>query len=284
MWDTEIEIIHKNYSTLESFLDYSQQDHPNDGPDSSRSSLLVRPHFTLTRSKDEAYDLIRKGNPAGLERMLKILEALESNISLPATHDEFLSSVDGCAPNVEAYIQGIPEDMFVISQIEDEMPPSSLVVQLELTVSAMFSPTQIEYAGAILFAAAQALQMQGCAVQFILTYAMKDRGLAHITTIPLPRNTDLDTQSFLLTHPAMLRILMFSAWEHEPKDIRNRMGFWNGGGYGTPWPACPLQEGCDVKFNLQRLCLAILRGGTSIEFCQSLLLQLIETKFGMSQK
>jgi hypothetical protein len=62
----------------------------------------------------------------------------------------------------------------------------------------------------------------------------------YLFTCPIKRAgeaMDEDTMAFAMTHPSVLRRLLFGLQEGHPEDVRQKCGF-NGGGYGRP---------CNVK-------------------------------------
>ena len=199
---------------------------------------------------------------------------------MPTTHDIFLSSVEGCAPNVEAFIQGQPEDMFVISQIETEAPPSFLSVQFELAYNCSVTETQAMWTGATVFAAMEALRTQGCSVSILISHTVSRDNDKWQMTAPLPSNIDLDSLSFMFTHPAMLRILTFSAMEHEPKQVRDKFGFHNQGSYSMP--SRKKAPTADVMIEMEYLArsLQAYSEESYLKTAQILLDRLVQSRFG----
>lgn len=263
----------RQFGTLKDFVDYSEKDLPTDLSDSMKASCRGDASFQGVKTKSEAFRILRNGYPDGRDRMKKVLEALNASIRLPAMYDEFFSSVEGCAPNVEAYIQGIPEDMFVISQIEADCPPSTLNLQFEMTFNCYVRKETAEIAGAVVFAAMEALKMQGCAVTAFLTHTSQSGNHMWQSSIPLPNNLDLDTLAFIFGHPAMLRVLTFSVMEHEQEKIRNIMTFHNRGGYGQA--ALLKNPQADIQLNMAQIC----DNCYTIEQAQKAFQKLVETKF-----
>jgi hypothetical protein len=128
--------------------------------------------------------------------------------------------------------------MFFLSPVEKDAPPSFLHLQVEGSFSCCITATQATWAGATLFAACEALHAQGCAVQILLTNTASNCHGRHDNIwqyqVPIPINLDIDTMSFLMTHPSIHRIITFSIMEHESEEIRNLFGFHDRGGYGYP--------------------------------------------------
>lgn len=264
-----------NFDSLSEWTEYSHADRATDDPASHRRSCQAQKGFAGVSTKEEAYTLLRKGWPEGLARMRSVLAALQNGIQLPTMHDHFENAVSGCAPNVEAYIQGIPEDMFVISQIEADAPPSILTVQFELAYNASITIEQANLGGAVVFAAMEALRMQGCAVTALMTHTVKNRHTDSTwqASCPIPNNLDLDTLSFVFSHPAMLRVLMFSIMEHEPAHIRAEYEFDISGGYSF---AHNLRHpSADQMITMNQIC----QHTYTMEQAQRVFQKLVESKF-----
>lgn len=276
-------IIQHHFSNLNDWINYSEQDLTADEPDSNRQSCCVKPGWQGVKTKREAYDLFWNGHPAGLAQMKRILEGIESGIQLPSYVDVFENDVAGCAPDINSYLQGIPEDMFVISQIPMEAPPEQLTVQLEMCMSGGFDTKTTAMAGAILFAAAQALRMQGCNVHFLLCYTFQMKDYKVQFSVDVPNHLDLDTLAFLFTHPACFRVIVFSMMEHEPHEIRRIFNAYTNGGYG--YPGHEKIERSDVMLTLQKFCIELRNEfdtPENIPAMQTKVRQLIDSKFQMN--
>lgn len=206
----------------------------------SNSSVQGTPAFTGTKSREEAFYQFSFGHAPGRELMQKLLAELTASIQLPSIQYEFQSALEGCAPNVEAFLLGQPDDMFEIVPIECDAPPSVLNVQLEMCFSCLHSEEVAALSGAIVYAAMEGLRLQGCAVAMSICYTVRDfnrSDKAWQLSFPINSNTDIDTVSFILTHPSMLRRIIFAAMEQEDTSIRNIFGFNAEGysvGYGHP--------------------------------------------------
>ena len=56
----------------------------------------------------------------------------------------------------------------------------------------------------------------------------------HIPVVHPGGFLDIDMAAFCVAHPSFLRRLIFALNEHEAVDLRRKMGFCAGGGYGKP--------------------------------------------------
>lgn len=269
----------RQFGSISDWLGYAES--PCETPDSQRSTIHnVNMKSSLTDSNEEAFKLLRKGWPEGKEKMLSILNTIRNSIRLDCITHEFFPSVEGSAPNIEAYIQGIPEDMFHMEEIQVNAPPTFIQLQVDCGFPHNVTAEQMIWAGATLFASMEALRTQGCAVNLLLTHSVASSrsDAQYQTSVPVSNNIDIDTLSFLLTHPSTLRRIVFCIREHEPEDIRRRMGFYRGGGYGMT---------TTIKNPNSNICLSLAglayRFSSSPEFnlttAQTILKNLIDTKY-----
>lgn len=274
-----------NFQSLSAWID--KADRNSSQPGMSNSSENPRLGFAGVSTKEEAFKLFRHGHPEGCQRMKEVLEGLQSSITLPTMYDVFENDVQGCAPNVEAFIQGIPEDMFVISQIESNAPPSTLTVQFELCYAARITPEQATLGGAVVFAAMEALRMQGCNVTCLMSHTSANeiyrQGDIWQATAPIPNSLDMDSLAFIFTHPAMLRVIMFSMMEAEPREVRERQSFYAGAAYG--YPTTHKNPDADVMIEMAKICNQIhsAYGTPPLESARLLLRELVRTRFGTLQ-
>lgn len=277
--------IFRNFKSLSEWISYAETDLPTDGNMFTRTSATPDISFAGVSTKEKAFEYFLMGYPDGLQRMREIVDALQRNIIMPTMTDHFECDVQGCAPNVEAYIQGMPEDMFVISQIQEDAPPSMLTVQLELCFSAYITPLQAMWAGATIFAAVEALRVQGCAITLLMTHTVR----SHFTnstwqsSAPIPSNIDMDSLSFLITHPSVLRVITFCNMEHELPPIREEFGFHSKGSYSGPHAIkSPL---ADVLIEMRYITqdLTAPTPDALLPQAQALLNRMIETKFGYTK-
>lgn len=229
----------RQFQTLKDWIEYAESpcalsDHQRASHDTARINFFESTNFLA------AIKLFRQGWPEGREKLQSILDALQSRISLPSMVAEFEASVDGCAPHVEAFLQGMPENMFHLHEVEQDTSPTHLTVQIEMSANCYIEPSQILWAGSVVFATVQALRLQGCSTTLLLSHTVSDMARGgysgndeYQTIVTLPPNLDNDTAAFLFTHPSTLRRIVFSIREHETPDIIRQFGFCEGCGYGA---------------------------------------------------
>lgn len=227
----------RSFPDICAWVNYAEHDHPTTGPDSERSSKKVfSPSWNQVTSFEEAFDTLRKGWPQGLERMKKVMDCVRNIIKIETPVYEFHDDIEGMAPNVEAYLQGAPEDMYMMEPIRHDAAPTFVQAQIELCVSSYITADQMTWTGAVLFAAIEGLRMQGCQVEMLMSFSVKSMYTDNLwmACIPVPYSLDMDTLAFLFTHPACLRTIGFATMEHESKEVRQNMRFQLGSGYGRP--------------------------------------------------
>lgn len=271
----------RQFGSLTDWINYSEIDQLTDDSEQfNRSSISGSSNFTGTKDKAEAFKLFHTGYPEGLQKMKQVLDCVRNLIRLKSPQYEFAEAVDGSSPNIEAFLQGQPEDMFFLSPVELEAPPTVLTVQFEMAYAAQITTTQAIWAGATVFAAMEALRAQGCAVQPILTHTVTDRKSDYWqSTVAVPNSLDLDTLSFLFTHPSVLRRIVFSIMEHESQDIRQKFAFGrNYGGYS--YPANLKNSNAEIQISIANICYHFRNDEASnIPIAQKMLQTLVDTKF-----
>lgn len=225
----------RQFSKLKDWVDYAKS--PLSYPDTlGRASQNCQKNWNGVDSLEEAIKLFLMGVPDLSKRMMDIVEKVRGQVRIPTTVHNFAPSVDGSAPNVFAFLSGEPEDMFHLQEEEMTAPPSEILVQLELCISAYVQPEQMMWAGATVWAAAEALRNQGCSVTFLMTHTVQQSygGDYWQSAVQIPTTIDMDTLAFLFAHPATLRAIVFSIMEHEDEETRRKFDFRGAGSYSTP--------------------------------------------------
>ncbi len=229
----------RHFGSIIDWVQYSENNHADTPPDHKRSSVMMcSKDWNGISKKEEAYSLMCKGWPDGLDKMKKIMEKVYNVVRFDSPQYEFVDKIEGCAPNIEAYLHGIPEDMHALEEVVQEQMPTFLTIQCEMFISCFTTPEQCMWAGACVFAAMEILKGQGCSTTLVMSHSSGGRGGPGEnywqSAFPIPNNLDMDTLAFLFTHPSVFRTIIFSMQEHEPDNIRNMFGFYHGGYYGYP--------------------------------------------------
>ena len=275
----------RQFSTVADWIDAAQVEQDHLEPMAHRGSHTYQSiRWSGVAKRDDAFTLLRNGYPEGTNQMQEILAAIKSTIKLPTIEQYIESDIEGSCPNVEAFVQGLPEDMFAFKEIERDQTPTFINVQLEACVSAFVQPFQMQMVGAALYAAMESLKAQGIAIQYTLTHTVAtsySRKEIWQSQVPISANLDLDSTSYLLTHPSVLRTIVFSLMEHEDESTRNLFGFQTGKGrrtgYGSP---------CDVRMpeanvflTMNRLTQLITSPAQAIAQATKLAQDLVDSKF-----
>jgi hypothetical protein len=275
----------RQFPNILDWINYSENDNPRDAHPSRKESIPTGSDWygDGVKNKEQAYDLLRKGWPKGLAAMRKVMDCVRNLVSIESPQYTFVDAVEGSAPNIEAYLHGIPEDMHFMEQIQMDAPPTFLHVQLDMTVACFTSATQCTWAGAVVFAAIEVLHAQGCATQLLMSHSVSTRGwqgggTKYSIQVPVPSELDMDTVAFLFTHPACLRTVVFSIQEHEPVEVRNLFGFHKGQGYGSP-SRCRA-AGVDGVLSISHITSQFSNDwDRNVPIAQAMLQSLVDTKF-----
>lgn len=275
-----MENIVRSFQSLTDWINYSENSRPWDGAPATRESIPTGSNWygDGVHKTSDAYDLLRKGWPTGLAAMRKVMDCCRNLVCIESPQYTFTDAVEGSAPNIEAYLHGIPEDMHFMEQVQMDAPPTYLDIQVDMTVNCQTSATQATWAGAVIFAAVEALHAQGCSTGLLMSHTVRQNGVKYAVQCPIPADLDMDTLAFLFTHPVTLRTIVFSIMEHEPKELRDFFRFYRGGGYGQP---CRLRApGVDGVLSIAHITSQFTDSPMhNIPIAQAMLKSLVDTKF-----
>lgn len=127
-------------------------------------------------------------------------------------------SVAGFSPDVGAFLQGEPENMFAREDIEVETVGKIVHLVVNGTASAAISSKEIIKRGALIVALVDALEASGFSVEATLTFHGKIGGVETEQFIPIKsagEPVEIDRLAFCIAHPSCFRRLGFSCWEHD---------------------------------------------------------------------
>lgn len=208
------------------------------------ASISGEYHFTGTYTLEEAVELAQWGWPEGVEKISAIAEGIEIDPELlkSALKQEIYFDVAGDEPDIDRYLQGIPDNMVSYPTVQHSHGKI-----LDLVVNAgqhaHIDKQVIENRGAAILAAVEALRTSGYSIgvfvveQCRASYAYENTAIRYEVPILEPgQSVNIDTLAFSIMHPSFLRRLLFAANEAESTDMRKKFGFHSGGGYGVPLP------------------------------------------------
>lgn len=138
--------------------------------------------------------------------------------------------------DIDRYLIGEPEQM-IEYYTEPERNGKHVTILANIGVPATVQPQQIMRRGGAMYAAMEALRSSGYSTGLSVATAVKtkhDRIEYHVPIVQPGEYLNIDTAAFCLAHPSFLRRGIFAAGEHEPVDLRERMNFIDGRGYGSP--------------------------------------------------
>jgi len=194
-----------------------------------------------TSTFEEALDLARFGWPEGLERVSAIVERIKEVHSLSGSRVKSVETIYDLAGgfvDVGRFLSGEVECMGNFEEVIKEGYGKILTIALNISSSAGVSAEMLSIRGAATLALVDILEYCGRSCEVILTEAtLNGYGgqLEYHVPIKLAGEMlDLDRLSFSMTHPSVLRRLMFSVSEQEDSTIRKLFNISKYGGYGTP--------------------------------------------------
>ena len=214
-------------------------------PDGRRASRSVDgdfERFSETENYRQAVRLAEYGWSSGAARAARLMDRIEAAAvqaaAVAPAGRAIVTGPVGHAPVVPAYIAGRPDDMLRWTGTA-ERPVVRVAVNNSHVCTA--KAENIIRRGAAVAALIQALQARGYAVAvdavFTVTSEPSGRGSRSYMTVALHRPEhplDVDRLAFALAHPAMLRRLVFSWMECQPKEYRRTFHVVDTGGYGYP--------------------------------------------------
>jgi hypothetical protein len=199
-------------------------------------------YFTHTDSLREAINLCKYGWPEGRERVLKAMSdlSIEDSLSNLGQVIEYDFDTSGDEPDVGLFLSGEPENMIKYS-VDESVMGRNVKLLVNVSQHAFVDPSIITRRGIAIVAATETASAAGFGVQLeAVEHTVSSRYNEDMSVeyrIPLAEAgsyLNIDTLTFAIVHPSFLRRLVFALNENEPSDIRDKMGFWEGRGYGAP--------------------------------------------------
>ncbi len=191
----------------------------------------------------QAKDYARNGWPEGLARIAPVLARVDDMVARVMPEPRIAYDVVGDAPDVGAFLAGIPENMLTTEIGEGSARMVRILVNLG---AAAVEPDAIEARGIIACALVDALERVGYRCEVAAVWSARAWGdprpgatgslFYSFRTVlkQAEESLSLDRLTFALIHPAFFRRVMFRAMEMIP-DVADRDKFVYGG-YGAPAP------------------------------------------------
>jgi|GEM_PF-241774 len=206
----------------------------------SNSSVSGDRRFTGTNNLAEAIKLARLGWEDGISKIEKYLDEIDTDdlFSDAINRPEIFRDVHGTVVDVAGYIQGIPEHM--VSLTFEQRPTRAVKLIIAVDQHAYVSQEDMIQKTTSIFLAAEALRRTGYILDITGIDYRSSRGYGHdniLYEFPILRPGDYLSSAqlaFMLGHPSFLRRILFAVNETEEEGIRDKFGFKEGYGYGTP--------------------------------------------------
>ena len=236
--------IRREYDSWGDFVEHCAS--PCDHTD--RASTRNDPAFRGVPDAEAAYTLARDGWTEGTKRARRLSDPLVEVISSRIERVEPTYVLEGTgALDIGRYLDGEPECWVRFTpELVDGPGTKHLTVLYNGTVSAGVDKEVIAAKGAVMAALVELLEMAGHRVQILLGHSTERMGNRAEILVPVKsydQPLDIDRLTFALAHPACLRVLAFSCWEHMTPQWRERMNVGQSGGYGHP---VTLQDKADI--------------------------------------
>jgi len=196
-----------------------------------------------------AIKLCREGWPEGREIILNLKDKLKDDFINITKKIDIQWDVVGEQVDVGRFIEGEPECMAVFN-FKEGMGKGVITICLNIIAACNVPTDIITRRGAACLTIVDILEDMGfrCEIRF---GSAVDSGYNHYEISTLLKHSaqavDLDTLAFSLAHPSMLRRIIFSVEENEPKEIKDIFRFHDLGGYGRPTEMKKL-DGIDLLF------------------------------------
>jgi len=221
---------HHYYDSMLEFINQADQEVNTDNYfNSSRQENPDRTNFTKTKTFRQAVELALHGWPEGLSMIQDALDDIEA---LPAIEPLPVFDVCGEAFNLDAVLQGQPENMFYFMPQESHKPR---IIQLAFNFgyNAQITSAEVMARGAAIASAVNDIENAGMRVE-LYAYQSTAHGLYTTTTVVKIKESqeplELERMVFAAAHPAMHRRLNFSTKEQYSYDeFQDRFG----SGYGS---------------------------------------------------
>lgn len=229
-WNEKRTMYRHTYESYDHFLSVAESVGPMGEGGASRRNKS-EDSWDLNAGWVGAKKLARQGWKEGMAKADALQAQLESLICPFILKDEVMYDVAGDFPDVGRACMGIPDSMGNMVTTEDHAlngHKKIIKITMDGFVSSGIDAERVALRGAAVMALVDALEKAGRAVEVTwIPCGTGDDAKKFFSEIPLKRSGEAmeeDRLAFALIHPAMFRRICFSAWEHEPEDVRNTFG------------------------------------------------------------
>lgn len=242
---SETEYLYRQLGGIDELIEIADKINSNDENERYRCASITGGYsFTHTESLEEAIDLCKNGWREGRDKVLSAMSSLsiEDSLSNLGQVINYHHDTSGDEPDVGLYLSGDPENM-INYRVDDSMSGRNVKLLVNVSQHAYVDPTAITRRGIAIVAATETASAAGYGVQLEAVEHTVSSSYSSVMSIeyriPLAEAgsyLNIDTLTFAIVHPSFLRRLIFALNESESSEIRDRMGFWEGRGYGVPAP------------------------------------------------
>jgi len=204
-----------------------------------QSRVFGREHWTGTLDFDEAIELAKNGWPKGRELFADM--AGQAALQMKEQRASISFDVAGSYPSIPRYLSGELENM-VTSNPELQSVRKIIKIIVGLSVSHSNEDFVIKNRGAAIAGLIDAVEDAGNSVELAVFHHCEAGGdptpIRTYTEIEVKKAgepLDLDLLAFAITHPAVLRRLIFAQTEHLGSAFDDEFGrVFKRGNYGVP--------------------------------------------------
>jgi len=204
---------------------------PDDMPGYMASIDTPSDRWNGNVTASQALDLGAHGWPDGLAKIAPVIARVDDLIAHALPVKVLAYDVVGDAPDVGAYLSGVPENMLTAE--DGERPNHMARIIINVGASSSVSAETLEARGVIACALVDALERSGFRCEIIAAFETRGDGVTYAARVMLKRAEEalsMDMLTFPLVHPAMLRRVMMRCVELTPSAARRAIGRR----YGSP--------------------------------------------------
>jgi len=220
---------HRQWDSFSDLIDTARRENWRDRKDGEASVKKYvnigsdsTKRFCGVDSFDHALRLVDHGWPEGLEKTEPFIEALRNKVGGKIRRPAFAIGDEGDEFLLDRVIEGDPECWLATEWEEVDQAGEIVRIGVDMGIACYVSATSIVNRGAAIMAAVEMLMASGRSVQLDAFYG-NSLGYYSVAKIKDTDDTfDRDRMAFVLVHPAMLRCILFSAWDNEDPAIFQR--------------------------------------------------------------